>query len=463
VNARIAELEAMKGSLFRQKQKYTTTLITFQASIDRILKEKEELSHDIEERTKEIAGMQSFVGIDIDSEVGKAVQAIRDHWKRKVSEMLRKLTEETARKAATEFSPQIHALRVRHSSELSLLRSKLRSEIDAFNDALREELTRSLNSIREQFFRQTEQQIAIIDRENVKTLDQYRKKGERERSRFESDLLHIRKSTDAQISDIRAKCRRDYEREQHKLSLAIEDCRADIQTAKRQAEREISRSKESLDKYETPQSLIAAEFDLRYESRNKKIIAARQKELEEELDDLKSELDKDWERRNEEKAAEFDHRISQISDEILFLKTEIERTQKAKDKEESYRSRQEKRHVAKIDDLEKVKKLNDQLKDMLFELGQIGEVRQFDESSMERCQIMRLEIEEVHREMEKEAILHEHQIGVMKQKQEMAIARTTDKVKAVITAKDQMAKALNEQVLTVKGKIESLANALHES
>jgi DNA repair exonuclease SbcCD ATPase subunit len=193
---RLQSLERMNSEFSNQKRDYTKALMQLQASIDRIIRDKEDLSEQIGALKSELSQLESAKSIDhqpmIQCQIEAAVAQAKSDLNDKLSQTLRRLTEESARKAAMEFAPQLNQLKAKHSSEASVLRTQNATELDRLASQNQRELSRFLSSIRQQFRAQTEQQLELLDRDHANALEQFRRKAERERTRFDADLSRIR-------------------------------------------------------------------------------------------------------------------------------------------------------------------------------------------------------------------------------------------------------------------------------
>ena len=463
------EYQDMLATLARQKHEYTTNVMVIQSDMDRAIKEKERMSKEIEDKAAEIESVQQGQTRDVRASVQRRVDAASVAFKKQAKEKLdaaiQKVTEDAARKASMEFTPYINQLKAKHNTELAVLRNHLAKEISDVKEKARCELSRVLASMRQQFFEQTEQQVEIIDRDNTRAVESLQKKFERERMRHERDIERVVDSIDRETKELRTRYQREMEMERVRSMRLIEECQNDVKSAKRLAEQQIQRINESADNNAVfAEQIAGAEYDLRFEEKNKAVIASKTAELADQLEEAKRRIKFDTEYMINEQSMEMNGKIEGLNNEISFMKSEITRLQRIEEKEISFRRRNEKRYKAAVEELENGKAMVEQLQKLLLEATKLVCVAPtLDlEAQVERCTEIKNEINQIKIQQVHEESKHKTQIELIIQKQKANMAKTAAKIKSVIEAKDRVISELKQQLAAEKQKIDSLASVMRK-
>jgi hypothetical protein len=456
----------MQFQLKSQKNDYTRALLTLQASLDRIIRDKEELSAQIVSLTSELSEFQMSKPPDlqllIQTQLEISLVQIKSEMNNQFSASLRKLSEESARKAQMEFAPQINQLRAKHSSEISIVRDQLASQLNEVYCQSRLELIRLLRELREQFHAQTEDHLARIDHDHVRALEQFRARNERERARFDSDIARIQKSAEYEIAEIRNHYKHEIDRERTKMTRLIEDCRTDIIRTKRLADQQMQRIGESLEKNNVFQNrLIETQYDTEFEEQNQSIISQKSKEFEEQIESYRRELLIRADSMISEKEIGFSTKISELTNSNEFTKQEINRTNQILQKQQNMRKRHQLRRDRSNDELQTLKTMISQLKDALFQkTSSMTEPLPVPDTS--HINELKRELKKISLARKNEELAHEQQIDSIQKEHEAVCRRTAEKVKLLMERKDQQTKQLHDQLRIVEQKIPTLTKALRE-
>lgn len=476
INKEIDELIQMQQAIPKEKEKYHFSIMKIQASIDRIIREKESFSKKIEDLSFQLSEANRInSNFDIQKQVSdKVKQSIDDSLrplKAKLTANIRRITLDSARQAQMEFAPHINQLKSDHSLDVYNLKASLNKEIEEIKQNAREQLNSETASIRTQFYNQTETQIALIVKQNNKSLDSLRKKNERERQRYEKDIENIYISVENDVNEIKSRYQREYDRERSKMLRLIDDCRNDVKLAKIRAESQINHFNEIAQKNDKFfNQLSEAEIDLSFENSNQQYISMKTKEFQDDLNDFKEQLATESQKIINSKEIDLQRQIRITEDEITFLMKEIERISNIKDKEIKFRQRQEKRTLSSKNDLtllsNSISSLSDQIYELKSELLTLTSSSKNENSltqskHIEECQKIKDKIKEIKIQRKKLEQLHQNELNSIKNDHKNAISKTSARVKAIIEAKDTQIASLQDQYLNENAKIESLSNAFH--
>lgn len=476
VKNQIDELVQMKQDIPKEKEKYHFSIMKIQASIDRVIREKEVVSAKIENLSFQLSELnrvnQNFnVQEQVSEKVKQSIDDAIKPLKLKLSSNIRRITLDSARQAQMEFAPHINQLKSDHSAEILKIRTAMNKEIEEIKQNAQNLLNSEISSFRTQFYNQTEKQIAIIDKQNASSIESLRKKNERERLRYEKDIDNIYISIENDVKEIKNRYQREYDRERSKMLRLIDDCRNDLKFAKARAESQIKHFDEIAQKNEIfYNQLSEAEIDLSFESSNQQYISSKTKEMKEELDDFKERLEAETQKNINSKEIDLKRQIKITEDDIGFFKKEIERISNIKDKEINFRQRQEKRTLSSKNDLSlllnSISSLSDQIHGLKSELLTLSSTNKTENSinmtkHNEECMKINDKINEVKIQRKKLAQLHQNEMNTLQTKHKSTISNTSARVKSIIEAKDAQIAQLQEQYLNENAKIESLSKALH--
>jgi hypothetical protein len=458
--------EEMQAQLKSQKNDYTRALLAIQASLDRIIRDKENLSESVISLSSEISELESaeppVLEKLIQTQLQTALVQLKSEMNDQRTEAVRKLAEDSARKAHMEFAPQIHELKCKHASEISIAKAQLASQLNEEECQSRLMLARVLHDIREQFHTQTEDQVARIDKDHTRILDQFREKGERERARFDAEISRIQKSVDSEIAEIRNRYMREIDRERNKMVRSIDDCRGDVISAKRLADQQMQRMGESLEKSQLFQArLVETQYDGIFEEENRSIIQERSKILHDKLEIYRMELETRADSIISEKELALSKTIAELTSANDVTKQEINRGNRMLEKQQSMRKRQKLRVDRSQDELQSVKTAVSQLKDALFHKEDaLNEPVLMPDVSI--IDDLKRELEQIQSAKDEEKFKHEQQIEMVRDQHEVVCRQTTEKVRLLVERKDQQTKRLRDQLQVVQEKIPTLAKALRE-
>lgn len=476
LNNEIDELIQMQQAIPKEKEKYHFSIMKTQASIDRVLREKEIYSKKIEDLSFQLSELIKLNNsFDVQKQISEKVkQSIDDAikpLKSKLTANIRRITLDSARQAQYEFAPHINQLKSDHSAEIFKIKASLNKEIELIKQNARDQLNSEMASIRSQFYNQTETQVSLIDKQNSKSIDSLRNKNERERQRYEKDIENIYVSIENDVKEIKTRYQKEYDRERSKMLRLIDDCRNDVKLAKIRSESKINHFNEIAQKNDKfINQLSEAEIDLSFENSNQQYISIKTKEIQDEFNDFKSQLDNETQKIINSKEIDLERQIRILEDEISFLQKEVERVSNIKDKEINFRQRQEKRTLSTKNDFTQLKNsissLNDQIYELKSELLSLTSSNKNENSlsntkHMEECQKIKDKINEIKIQRRKLDQLHKNEMETIKANHKNSIAKTSARVKSIIEAKDAQIATLQKQYLNENEKIESLLRAIN--
>lgn len=474
----IEELTKLQNEIISEKEKYRFSVMKIQASMDRTLKEKEELSKNIELLTNQfneiIKNNQKLNVQDIVSGiVQKAIMSIIEPMKAKLANKLNQIAFETARQAQAEFAPHINQLKSTHSSEVSKIKTQMKKEIESIKQKSIDQTKTEISEIRSQFYDQTDHQITLINQQNMKTLESLRMKNERERLRFESNLERINRQTESEVKELKTRYQREYEREQSKMMRLINDCKNDVALAKSRAVAQINNFNQTAQKKETFYSeLSEAQVCLDFEESNREYIESKKQEIQSELNDYKHELDLDTEKRIGTADIELSRTISVLENDNAYFRKEVERLSELKNREINFRNRQEKRTMNNKDSIDNLINSISQLRDRMFEIqsemitlnsSSKNDITQANARHYEKCQKIkeRIYIEKSQREsLEK---VHKKEVDAIISKHKNTISQTSSRVKSIIASKDAQIEQLQKQYVIEKERIDQLMQSFQST
>ena len=484
VEKRIQEFQMIKEANYKQHQNYTAAIADVQKNIETVIAEKEELSKNIENFQTDLENLKKEKEIDPEEQtktmVINAIKDVKQKMNEELSKKLHKIMDDNSRQAAEEFAPHIQKLKTKHKSDVAVLVSQQKQELEKVKQQKLLHTKDYLKEFEANFRSQTTLMLNSTIEENKITLNRYRQKNEKDIMLFQSDLDSVKRSVENQINEIRRRNQREIQLEVSSYERKIRDVRQDVEMAKVRRDKRIQNLNTIRQENKEIQTMLPAyELEKKLNEKNKIIIDRRKQELDAEIQQLKENLQLDINAAIQNKIEENEHKKQKLKDDVEYLNSEVSRIKQLLDRYESQRERAEKRKEVTLDELHHSQSEVSRLKDRLFELTSQAttlntktkanptqslkfayldtELKTRNEKIVRdlRAQIQDVELEE--KSCEKE---FNTRMRIIAERHEQALKQATEKVKAVITSKDNQIAQLKEQLTKANQMLINATNAM---
>ena len=471
IEKRIKEFSAIKNANYRQHENYSSEIQKTQKDIEFYIGKKEEILTEINKIKEEIKNIiDEDKKIDITENINMLVtKGLKDAKKKeqdKLNNKIEKISADAASKAAKEFAPHFQRLKSQHNTVINELKTQFSIQIQKINQDKFDECRKIINETRSNYEKQLLIQIDHMDKQNAITLERYRQKLERDMGNYESDIISLKRELQTQVNRITMSGKQDAEREKNRYMRQIDSLKLDIQNAKKIAESKLLSANElRKDNEIIRRDLPVLQLELRLEEKNQVIIKRRKEQLEEENREFKEQMKKKTQETIERKNEEAKEKLKRLQDDLEFISYEEKRMTEVRERYINQRKRVERLFEGAKDELTTIKNDVRFLKDWLFETTTRVPVSECSKIANENQDVIGKLLKDFQ-DIELDEAREEHsytlKVQSIKEKHKKALKLAGDKVKEVITAKDEQIKQLNEQILKVNETIEALTKAMKE-